>query len=109
MSRRGKQRGGLRLDSRKSMLDGGDSGAAIEPGKPDESTLISAIRYTDKDLRMPPKSAGGKLSDEKIATLTAWVKIGRAVARVRRAGPRARSSKGTRSPRRIARSGRSSR
>ena len=35
--------GGLRLDSRESMLSGGESGPAIVPGKPDESLLIKAV------------------------------------------------------------------
>jgi cytochrome c553 len=67
-----KQEGGLRLDSRAGLLKGGDSGAAIESGKPDESLLVEAIAYAD-DIKMPPK---GKLSDDKIAALTEWVRRG---------------------------------
>ena len=40
-----KQEGGLRLDSREAMLRGGDTGPAIEPGHPDNSRLIEAVRY----------------------------------------------------------------
>jgi hypothetical protein len=68
----GKQEGGLRLDSRVGMIQGGDSGAAVEPGKPDESLLIEAIGYAG-DIRMPPK---GKLADGQIAALTEWVRRG---------------------------------
>jgi len=46
---------GLKVDSRESLLQGGDRGPAIEPGKPDESLLVRAIRHTDEELRMPPK------------------------------------------------------
>ncbi len=53
-----KSKGGLVLDSREAMLHGGDSGPALVPGKPDESLLIKAVRYTDENLQMPPK---GKL------------------------------------------------
>jgi len=67
-----KQRGGLKLDSRATLLQGGDSGPAVTPGDPDKSLLIKAVRYTDEP-RMPKK---GKLSDEQIADLTAWVKMG---------------------------------
>ena len=67
-----KQEGGLRLDSRASLLKGGDSGPAVETGKPDESLLVEAIEYAG-DIKMPPK---GKLPDEQIAVLTAWVKRG---------------------------------
>ena len=68
-----KVKGGLRLDSRDGWQTGGDSGAAIVPGKPDESLLIKAVRYRDKDLAMPPKK---KLSADEIATLEQWVKMG---------------------------------
>src|SRR5262249_9458054 len=68
-----KQFAGLRLDSRKALLAGGDSGAAIVPGKPEESRLIRAVRQLDDDLKMPPKS---KLSDRQIADLVRWIEDG---------------------------------
>ena len=64
--------GGLSLDSRAGWQDGG----VVEPGSPDESLLIRAIRHTDDDLKMPPDDAGGKLNDSEIATLERWVQIG---------------------------------
>ena len=39
-----KTSGGLRIDSRETLLQGGDSGPAIVPGKPEESLLIRAIQ-----------------------------------------------------------------
>ncbi|MES1166494.1 MAG: DUF1549 domain-containing protein, partial [Pseudomonadota bacterium] len=69
-----KVKGGLMLDTQEGLLHGGNSGAVIAPGKPDDSILIQAIRYTDPDLQMPPK--GEKLSDEQIADLTEWVRRG---------------------------------
>ncbi|HVW39396.1 MAG TPA: c-type cytochrome domain-containing protein, partial [Pirellulales bacterium] len=65
--------GGLRLDYRDGWLAGGDSGQAIEPGKPDESLLIQAVRYGEDAVQMPPK---GKLPAAAIADLEAWVKLG---------------------------------
>src|SRR5437867_4979890 len=57
-----KLKANLHLDTREGMLKGGDSeDPAIVPGDPEKSPLIKAIRYTDKDLQMPPKK---KLSDE---------------------------------------------
>src|SRR4051812_12825892 len=50
-----KIKGGLTLDSRDSILKGGDSGPVIVPGHPEKSLLIKAVQYSDKDLRMPPK------------------------------------------------------
>jgi mono/diheme cytochrome c family protein len=67
-----KKKGGLRLDGRAAMLKGGDTGPAVVPGKPDESALITAVRY-DAELQMPPK---GKLKDTEIAALNDWVKRG---------------------------------
>jgi hypothetical protein len=64
---------GLRLDARAAALTGGDSGPALIPGEPDKSRLVEAIGYRNVDLRMPPK---GKLADEQIGVLTAWVKMG---------------------------------
>ncbi len=65
--------GGLVLDHREGVRKGGDSGAAIELGKPDASLLIKAIRYTDDSVKMPPK---GKLPAEVIADFESWVKQG---------------------------------
>ena len=65
--------GGLRLDSREAILKGGDSGAAMVPGNPDKSLLITAVKQTT-DLKMPPKNH--KLTDSEIADLTTWVKMG---------------------------------
>src|SRR6266542_1638951 len=61
-----KAKGELRLDSRAGWAKGGESGPAIVPGKPDESLLIKAVRYQDKDLQMPPKKA---LSLEEVKIL----------------------------------------
>jgi len=71
-----KIKGGLLLDTRDGLLKGGDTGPAIVPGKPEKSLLIKAVRYTDEDLAMPPRKNGGRLSDEQIADLEAWVKMG---------------------------------
>jgi cytochrome c553 len=67
-----KQKGGLRLDSRSSMMRGGGSGPAIVPGDPEQSRLVEAIRY-DSDIQMPPKT---KLKDAEISALTEWVRRG---------------------------------
>ncbi len=69
-----KIKGGLMLDTREAWLHGGNDGPVIVPGDPDKSPLITAVRYTDEDLQMPPK--GDKLSDAQIADLTEWVRRG---------------------------------
>src|SRR5215831_3610749 len=63
--------GGLRLDSREAMLKGGKSGPAVNPGDPDSSLLIKAVRQTDPGLKMPMGAA--KLKDSEIESLVAWV------------------------------------
>jgi len=70
---KGKAKGGLRLDSRKGILEGGERGLAIVPGKPDESLLIKAVRRHDPDLQMPPDKA---LTSGQIATLETWIRNG---------------------------------
>jgi hypothetical protein len=63
---------GLRLDSRATLLAGGDSGAAIVSGEPDQSLLIRAVGYLDEP-KMPPD---GKLPDTEIAKLREWIAMG---------------------------------
>ena len=65
--------GGLRLDFRQGWEQGGDSGPAIVPGKPEESLLMSAVKWTDPDTAMPPEN---KLTDQEIAILETWVRMG---------------------------------
>ena len=64
--------GGLRLDSREALLQGGDSGKAVVPGDPAKSRLVLAISYKH-ELKMPPT---GKLPDDQIADLVKWVELG---------------------------------
>ncbi|MDH3717970.1 MAG: PSD1 and planctomycete cytochrome C domain-containing protein, partial [Planctomycetota bacterium] len=64
-------KGGLRLDSRAMILQGGDTGPAVVPGQPDQSLLIDAIHYGE--FEMPPKS---KLPEGEIAILMKWVEMG---------------------------------
>jgi Protein of unknown function (DUF1553)/Protein of unknown function (DUF1549)/Planctomycete cytochrome C len=69
-----KQSGGLRLDSRASILEGGDAGPAIVPGEPDKSPMIQAVRHQGDLNKMPPK--GGKLPDPTVDSLAKWVRMG---------------------------------
>jgi len=68
-----KQSGGLRLDSRAAILEGGDSGPAVVPGDPGESLLVMAISHEDDALKMPPK---GPLQPDQRKALTAWIAAG---------------------------------
>ncbi|MBX7168704.1 MAG: PSD1 and planctomycete cytochrome C domain-containing protein [Pirellulales bacterium] len=66
-------RGNLYLDNREGWEKGGDSGPAVIPGKPDESPVVTAVRYGDDGFQMPP---AGKLAADEIATLERWVADG---------------------------------
>jgi hypothetical protein len=66
-------KGGLRIDSRQALLDGGDSGAAVVPGDPDSSYLMEVISYDNVDMQMPPK---GRLAADEIASIKRWISDG---------------------------------
>ena len=70
-----KVKGGLLLDSRSGWARGGESGRALEPGDPEQGTLIRAIRYTDPDLQMPPK-AKDRLTRQQVSDFESWVRMG---------------------------------
>ena len=95
-----KQKAGLALDSKAGWEKGGDSGAPIVPGKPEESLLIKAVRWADKDLRMPPEKAGGKLTDSQITDLETWIKGGAYDPRLNATAASRGRSNGRRSSRR---------
>jgi hypothetical protein len=76
---------GLALDSRESVLAGGNRGAAVKPGSPADSILIQAVEQGDS-LKMPP---GGKLRPEQIDALRKWVEAGAAWPAEARAAKRA--------------------
>lgn len=67
----GEPKGGLLVDSRDGLLEGGESGAAVVPGNPDDSLLLEALRHDG--LEMPPDR---KLPDDLIADFETWIELG---------------------------------
>ena len=65
--------GGLRLDSRDALRQGGQSGPAVSPGQPEQSLLLKALTYKDVNLKMPPT---GKLPEKVIADFRKWIADG---------------------------------
>lgn len=63
---------GLRLDSRRSLLAGSDTGPVVVPGDAAKSRLLAAVRHAD-EMAMPPDE---KLSVKEIAALETWVIAG---------------------------------
>lgn len=64
-------KGGLLVDSAPGLLQGGDSGPSLVAGKPAESLLLDALKYSS--FEMPPS---GKLSNEIIADFEKWIAMG---------------------------------
>ncbi len=69
-----KLKGGLFLGNRDGILTGGESGPAVDPDAPEDSLFLDAINYGSYE--MPPD---GKLPDNEIEALTAWVKAGASI------------------------------
>jgi hypothetical protein len=67
---------GFSLDSRESILRGGNRGPAIVAGDPDRSLLVSALRHAG-DLKMPP---GRKLTNDQITIIEQWIRSGAVIA-----------------------------
>ncbi len=66
-----KEKGGLKLDSRESVLRAGESELlAVVPGKPEESELIEQVRSG----AMPP--TGSPISEDDIQVLEKWIRDG---------------------------------
>ncbi len=64
-------KGGLQLDHSAGLLKGGDTGAAVVPGKADQSLLLKALRYDGRE--MPPN---GKLPASVIKNFETWIAMG---------------------------------
>jgi len=69
-----KRESNLRLDTAKLAIQGGDSGTAIVPGKPDASRLLKRIVSTDDSNRMPPE--GDRLTADEMSTIRSWIAQG---------------------------------
>jgi mono/diheme cytochrome c family protein len=68
------ERGGLRLDSRERVLQGGGRGPAVVPGNPEGSLIIAALRHEREDLRMPRNA--DRLTAHEIEGFVEWIRAG---------------------------------
>jgi mono/diheme cytochrome c family protein len=71
---RGRAKGDFQIDSRETILKGGESGLAVVPGKSEQSLLIELVMGFDPDSAMPKK--GTKLTPQQIGVLRAWIDQG---------------------------------
>ncbi len=67
--------GMLRVDSREALMAGGESGAAVVPGQPEESLLIRAIQRQAEVSPMPPAKEDS-LRPDQVAAFEAWIRAG---------------------------------
>lgn len=74
----GMTRGGLLVDTRDGLFQGGESGAAIDLESIEDSPLWTAINY--EDYEMPP---GERLPDNVIADFKKWLEMGAPDPRIR--------------------------
>jgi len=70
-----KQESGLRVDTAKSLLKGGDSGPALVAGKSSKSLILERVT-AEAGSRMPPEEEGKPLSQKEIAILKSWIDSG---------------------------------
>lgn len=71
---RGRSKGGLQIEKRATLVQGGDSGAAVVVGKSQESLLIGLVAGVDPDNVMPKK--GSRLTPAQVGLLRAWIDQG---------------------------------
>ena len=71
-----KQQAGLRLDTVRLMIRGGESGAVISPSDPASSVLLRRVTATDPAERMPPEHEGEPLSSQQVKLLRDWIAAG---------------------------------
>lgn len=71
------RKGDLRLDTREGATAVNDGVAAVVPGKPDESELLTRVISRDRDEMMPPpKSHKKPLTLEQVEILQRWIEAG---------------------------------
>jgi mono/diheme cytochrome c family protein len=69
-----KTKSGFSIATRDKMLEGGDRGEAVLPGKAKESRLLKLVLKTEEP-HMPPKQAVAK---EQVEALAKWIDLGAA-------------------------------
>jgi hypothetical protein len=78
-----RQKGELRVDSAKSLVDAG----VVVPGKSAESPLIQHVLGLDGASRMPPPSEGEALTRPQIAAIEGWINAGAPLPKLEKTDP----------------------
>lgn len=84
-----KAKADLILESPDEMLEGGDSGPAIEPGNADHSLIFTTAAHLEEPVMPPPnnKSNARNLTPLELALLRQWINEGAKGDRVTTAAP----------------------
>ncbi len=70
----GKSKGSFRIDTKATVLKGGDSGPAAVSGDSANSRIVELVASTDDDMLMPKK--GRHLTPEEVGVVRAWIDQG---------------------------------
>ena len=70
----GRAEGGLAVDQRVALLQGGDGGVIVIPGQPAASRLLAILRHQIDGLKMPQQA--GKLDQKVVADFERWIAMG---------------------------------
>jgi hypothetical protein len=68
------KKGGYSMNTRASVIAGGEGGAAVVPGNSGKSEFVSRVLSRDKDEQMPPE--GPRLTEKEVALLKNWIDAG---------------------------------
>lgn len=71
-----KEKGGLRLDTKRLAFSGGDSGPAIVPGKPEESEMYIRMTLSKDDEDVMPPSEKSRVNPTQIEHIRKWIANG---------------------------------
>jgi WD40 repeat protein len=67
-------KGGLNLETYKSLREGGDKGTVLTPGKAESSRIVRQVEHKDKPFMPPKKSKQPR--PEEVALLRTWIDAG---------------------------------
>ena len=73
-----KKRGGFQVHAFEALMRGGDSGAAIAAGAPEQSELLRRLTLVEDDDEAMPPAGKSRVAPEKIEIIRRWVQAGAA-------------------------------
>jgi hypothetical protein len=71
-----KHKGGLRMDTYAELMQGGEDGPVVVPGKPDSSDIIRRLKLPPADDDSMPSDGDKPLTPEEIQMVEHWIAAG---------------------------------